>query len=74
MVQALSGINVEENTFESEHAAIIFFENLGFTVEKHSFLEVLDELVSPKTIGLSLKDTKELLKIPVVFVMRLKGV
>ncbi|MFA5047824.1 MAG: non-canonical purine NTP pyrophosphatase [Patescibacteria group bacterium] len=72
LVESLSGININNNTFESEQAAAEFFESLGFTVEKHSFWEIIDELVSPKKLGVSMEETREFLRHDVVFVMRPK--
>ncbi len=73
MVQALSGMNVEDNAFESEQAAVKFFEDAGFSVERHSFLEIIENLVSPAKINLSPEETRKLLEHPVVFMMRVKG-
>jgi len=72
LIKALSGIDIERNAFENEPAAIEFFKNLGFTIERHSFLEVIDDLISPKRLGMSKEETKELIEHAVVFVMRLK--
>ncbi|MGC9968663.1 MAG: class I SAM-dependent methyltransferase [Minisyncoccia bacterium] len=72
-VKAMSGIDVEANSFESEEAARKFFEDLGFSVERHGFLEVASELVSPKRLGLSDQQIEEMLKQAVVFVMRVKN-
>lgn len=72
LIKALSGIDVEKNAFENEEAAIKFFEDLGFTIERHSFLEVIDDLVSPKKLSMPKEETKELIEHAVVFVMRLK--
>ncbi len=44
-VEALTGIDVLKNRFESEAAAQAFFEQLGFRLERHSFMEVVDQLV-----------------------------
>lgn len=43
--ESLTGVNILNNRFESEEAARAFFEDLGFTIERHSFLEVADSLV-----------------------------
>ena len=72
MVKEMSGIDINQNTFESEQAAVEFFEVLGFVVEKHSFGEIIDELVSPNKFGLSAEYVKGFLKHDVVFVMRLE--
>ena len=69
-ILALSGINVEANSFKDEESARKFFENLGFSVERHGFLEIADELVSPKKLGLSPEEIKDMIKSAVVFVMR----
>ena len=69
---ALSGIDVEANSFENEEEARNFFEKLDFSVERHSFLEVKDELVSPQKLGLSLKVVEEMLCWAVVYVMKIK--
>lgn len=70
-ILALSGIDVGANSFESEEEARKFFVDLGFSVERHSFLEVIDELVSPKKLGLSPKEVEDSLRYAVVFVMKL---
>jgi O-methyltransferase involved in polyketide biosynthesis len=72
-VLALSGIDIGANTFENEDDAKKFFEELGFSVERHGFMEVADELVSPARIGLPRDEVENLLKDPVVFVMRLES-
>ena len=71
LVKELSGINIQDNEFADEESAIKFFEDAGFIVERHTLLEVADELVSIKKLGLSKKDTEEILNRP-VFLMRLK--
>jgi len=68
----LIGMNIENNRFENVDEAQKFFENLGFTVERHSFMEVIDELVSPKRLGQTQQEVEALLKDPYVFVMRIK--
>jgi O-methyltransferase involved in polyketide biosynthesis len=72
LIQALSGIDVEKNTFKDVEAAAEFFENTGFAIEKHSFLEAIDELASPKNLYISANETRRLLEHAVIFVMRLK--
>lgn len=73
MIKERSGIDIEKNnTFDDVSHAVDFFENLGFSVEKHSLLEILDDLVCPPKVDLSEEETKEIIKDWVVFVMRLK--
>ena len=44
-IETITGIDVLKNRFENEAAARVFFENLGFQIERHSFMEVADQLV-----------------------------
>lgn len=46
--ERLTGIDILKNRFENEEAALTFFEQLGFNVERHRFMEVADQLVSPE--------------------------
>ncbi len=71
-VKAMSGIDVKTNSFEDQDAAQKFFEDLGFSVERHSFLEVAGELVSPKKLGLSDQEVENMIQHATVFVMRLR--
>lgn len=48
-----------------------FFENLGFSVERHSFLEVMGELTSPEKLDISPQEAEKMIEPAVVFVMRL---
>jgi O-methyltransferase involved in polyketide biosynthesis len=54
-IAALTGVDVLKNRFESEDAARAFFEGQGFQVERHSFLEVADQLVLPRHEALAPK-------------------
>ena len=72
-VLLLSGIDVEDNSFEDEESAQKFFGDLGFSIESHQFSEVKDILVSPMKLHLSASDVDEILNYAVVFVMRLKA-
>ena len=42
-VKKITGVDVEKYHFKDEQEAQIFFENLGFTVKRRSFMEVFDE-------------------------------
>jgi O-methyltransferase involved in polyketide biosynthesis len=66
------GMDVSANAFENIEAAEKFFDDLGFTVEKHPFTEIKDELVSPQRLGLSEEQVQEAIGTPIFFVMRLK--
>ena len=66
-----TGIDVSQNVFEDESHARDFFEALGFKIERHSFLEVSDQLVSPAKLGMSPEDVKRLNEPCVAFVMTL---
>ncbi|MBN1778650.1 MAG: class I SAM-dependent methyltransferase [Candidatus Buchananbacteria bacterium] len=71
-IMAISGIDVEANCFDSVESACDFFDQLGFSVEQHSFLEVIDQLVSPQRQNISIDEVKKMIRHAVVFVMRLK--
>ncbi|MDO8266078.1 MAG: class I SAM-dependent methyltransferase [Candidatus Saccharibacteria bacterium] len=68
-----TGIDIDKNLFDDEQHAIRFFENLGFTIERHSFLEVSDALVSPERLGMSKNEVRELNEPCVAFVMRIRS-
>jgi O-methyltransferase involved in polyketide biosynthesis len=71
-VQKLVGVDFSKNVFDNEEAAIKFFGELGFDVERHAFTEMTDELVSPEKLGLSPDQVERLIGRWVVFVMRIK--
>jgi O-methyltransferase involved in polyketide biosynthesis len=66
------GVNIHENCFENVSEAQKFFEILNFTVEKHNFSEIIDELVSPKKLNQSQEEVKALIDKAWVFVMKIK--
>lgn len=66
------GINIDNNLFDNVEHAQKFFENLGFTVEKHNFMEVKDLLASPKVLGQSEGLVDKLIGGAYVFVMKIK--
>jgi len=72
LISTITNIDIEQNLFEDEIQAKAFFENLGFDIERHSYLEVQGILVSPKKLHMSEKTLHEMLKSSVVYVMRLK--
>ena len=67
-----TGIDIDKNVFEDEEHAKEFFEELGFSVERHSFLEVTDQLVSPERLDMSDEEVQQLNEPCVAFVMRIK--
>jgi len=64
------GINVKSNSFRDIGEALSFFEELGFSVEEHGFLEVVDELVSPERLHQTKKQAEDLIRENCVFVMK----
>ncbi len=46
------------NLFESVDDAQAFFERFGLSVERRSFEEVLDHLISPQRLNLSTEQSK----------------
>jgi O-methyltransferase involved in polyketide biosynthesis len=71
-ISAITGINVANNLFKDEDDAKQFFDDLGFSVESHSFSEVLDELTSPARLSMPRDYVDAINASPVVFIMRLK--
>jgi O-methyltransferase involved in polyketide biosynthesis len=69
-ISELTGKDIAANRFETEEEAKRFFENLGFSIESHSFSEVINDLKSPKNLGLSEEHVKDTLEAAVVFIMR----
>ena len=72
-VAKLTGINLEQNYFDDEAQAKKFFEDLGFEVESHPFLEVEDQLVSPKLLRQTHEQVANIMGPAAVYVMRLKS-
>ena len=71
-VEKLVGVDFSKNVFDNEDAARKFFEDLGFSVERHSFTEMNNELVSPQKLNLSSEQVEKTIGRLVVFAMRLK--
>jgi len=69
-ISKLTGKDIFSNRFETEEEAKNFFENLGFSIERHSFMEVYDELTSPKILHLSEQQVKDVVEDAVVYIMR----
>jgi O-methyltransferase involved in polyketide biosynthesis len=70
-LQNMTDVDLSKNVFESEDHAEDFFTGLGFAVERHSFLEVSDELVSPARLGMSAQQVERLNGPCPAFIMRL---
>lgn len=73
-VDKMTGLNVS-NYFKDEEEAVAFFEKLGFTIEKHLFTEVFNQLSSLNILSLpkdATRATIEYSEQAVVFVMRAK--
>ena len=66
----LTGIDVSENAFPDAAHAKSFFETLGFEVEQRSFMEVVDQLTSPKRLGMGKSDVEQMISWRVAFVMK----
>lgn len=72
-LEKLTGSTINKNRFENEKEAQIFFENMGFEVERRYFKEVYNNLVSPKKLNIAQEDVDKLIGLSVVFVMRVKN-
>jgi len=70
-IERMTGIDVSKNYFENEEAARAFFENLGFRMERHGFLEIADELVSPQRVQLTKEQVEKEIGRLAVLVMTL---
>lgn len=71
-ISEITGVNVADNLFKDEEDAKHFFEGLGFDVESHSFLEVIDELTSPAKLGMPRDYVEAINGSAVCFVMKLR--
>jgi len=71
-ISEITGVNVADNLFKDEEDAKKFFGNLGFSVESHSFLEMLDDLTSPQALDMPRDYVEAINGSAVVFVMRLE--
>lgn len=71
-IERITGIDVAKNYFENEDAARAFFEDLGFRIERHSFMEIAGELVSPERLHLSNEQVEKEIGRLAVFVMKLR--
>jgi len=71
-IERITGIDVAKNYFENEDAARAFFEDLGFRIERHGFMEIADELVSPRRLHLSNEQVEKEIGRLAVFVMKLR--
>lgn len=71
-IAKMTGIDVDKNRFENEEQAQQFFKDRGFSIERHSFMEVKEQLVSPQELKLSETEVDKLLDSAVVYVMRVK--
>lgn len=69
-IQKMTNKNFNQNRFENEEQAKEFFENLGFSVERHSWLEIIGELVSPQKLDIPENEVRKMISQAVVFVMR----
>lgn len=69
-VNQSTGVDIEGNSFNSIDEAEEFFGQLAFKVERHPFMEVKSELVSPKKLNIADEEVDKQLEGPCVFVMR----
>lgn len=71
-LRRMTGLDVRKNYFESESDAHAFFEDMGFSVERRSFKEVLNTLVSPEREGLTAEQVEDSIGESAAYVMRPK--
>lgn len=73
-ISEITGINVADNLFKDEEDAKLFFNDLGFEVESHSFLEVIDQLTTPEALNMAQDYVEAINASAVVFVMKLQEI
>ena len=71
-IERMTGIDVAKNYFGNEDTARAFFEDLGFRIERHSFMEIADDLVSPQRLHLSKEQVEKEIGRLAVLVMKLR--
>ena len=69
-ISKMIGRDVNGNLFGTEEDARAFFEAAGFRVERYSFTEVSDQMVSPQRLEMKATDAEEMIKNMAVYVMR----
>jgi O-methyltransferase involved in polyketide biosynthesis len=69
----ITGINIDNNLFDDEQHAVTFFEALGFEIERHSFMEAKNNLVSPSKLNIEEKIVIKMLENAQVFIMRVSN-
>jgi len=67
-----TGIDIPNNYFEDEKEAKTFFENLGFSIEQHNSIEVIDDLVSPQKWNLNPEKVEKIMRNMTIFAMETK--
>lgn len=73
IISEMTGVDIERNRFETEEQARVFFENLGYTIERHSFMEVKDELLTPQRLNVSDDELNNLIGTAVLYIMRIRN-
>lgn len=71
-ISEITGVNVADNLFKDEEDAKRFFEDLGFEVQSHSFLEAIYDLSSPAKLDMPRDYVEAINSSAVCFVMKLK--
>lgn len=64
-----TGIDVRPNLFEDLTDAVTFFEDLGFGVKIFLLMDIIDQLVSPARLGLTMKEVVESMRHRMTFVL-----
>lgn len=70
-ISEMTGVDIVGNRFENVTQGKKFFNDLGFSIESHSFMEVEDQLYSVKKLNILREDVLRLNKDAVVFVMNI---
>jgi hypothetical protein len=71
-LQKQTGIDISTNLFKDEKEATVFFEKLGFSIEKFRISTVADRLTCPQRLGITPEMVKKALDTRWMFVMKAK--
>jgi O-methyltransferase involved in polyketide biosynthesis len=73
LIQQMTKINTDKNRFDTEQQAETFFKNLGFKLERHSYMEVKEQLYSPKILKIHEDTVQEMIIFAIAYVMKIKA-
>ncbi|MFA5796682.1 MAG: class I SAM-dependent methyltransferase [Candidatus Woesearchaeota archaeon] len=72
LIQRMTKINTDQNRFDTEKEAEQFFKKQGFSIERHNYLEVRDQLISPKILSIPDDVVEEMISFPIAYVLKIE--